>query len=74
MYNLSFLVFKEGVDFINVFSTTSPETGVVQSYAVLNKPVLIVLFVATPNPYCRATSDIIDTVLATESAFQTQKG
>src|SRR5712692_10480700 len=46
----------------------------VQPHTVLHKSVCGIPLVATSDSYCSATPDVIDTVLATESTFQAQKG
>jgi hypothetical protein len=62
------------VNLINIFSTPSPKTRVVQSHTVLHKPGVSVLLIATTDPYPRASANVIEKVLAAEGKPHTQKG
>jgi len=74
VHDRGLLVLEEGVDFIDVLSTPSPETRMVQPHTVLHESVCGVLLVAASDSYGSTATDVIDTILAAESTFQTQKG
>jgi hypothetical protein len=73
MNNQDLLVLQKGVDAINVLTTSSPETNVVQTDAALHEPLIRMLFVARPNAHGGPTAHIIEAFLSTKNLFQSQE-